>query len=157
MRGINLPEQAHYVNVLPPVDITGGKVGAEFHMKNHSKANIMVQIGVSAAAPTAILVKECSNAAGDNAVAIGFDYYAEETADGDTLSAKQTATASGITPSANNGIMYIIVIDASQLSATKPWIQVSFTNGTNSVIASISAVLTGARYAEAASTLTAIA
>lgn len=146
MKGINLAEQGHIVNVIPAIDVTGGATGDRFKMSNAGHATIIVQIGVSAAAPTAIVVKECTAATGGTATAIGFSYYAEETASGDTLTAKQTATSSGITPSANNNIFYVIELDASELSDGYPWVEVSITNGTNSVIASAVAVLSGYRY-----------
>lgn len=147
MQGINISENGHIVNVLPPIDITGGATGDRFTMKNYGHATIIVQVGVSAAAWTDVLVKECNAASGGTANAIGFSYYKEETAAGDTLSAKQTATATGIaSPSANNNIFYVIELDGSELSDGYPWVEVSFTNGSNSVIASAVAILSGARY-----------
>lgn len=146
MQGINLVEQGHFVNVLPPVDITGGATGDRFSMKHHGKAQILVQVGVSAAAFTKILVKECDAATSGTATPIGFNYYAEETANGDTLGARASVAATGLTPSANNGIFYVIDIDARELSEGFEWVEVSFTNGANSVIASACAILTGGRY-----------
>lgn len=146
MRGINLFEQAHYVNLLPPVDGTGGKTSDVFHMKNHAFANILMQIGVSAAAATKIFVDACSNAAGDNSEAIPFDLYAEETAEGDTFAARQSVTAAGYTPSANNSIMYGIFVDAARLPDDKPYVRIRLTNGTNSFLVSAVAILTGPRY-----------
>ena len=64
---------------------------------------------------------------------------------------KQSALAAGITPSAVDGVMYVLEIDASQLTDAKNWIQVVIANGVNSVIASAVAILTGARYAGVAS------
>lgn len=140
-------QEGHIVNVLPPINISGGKVGDRFHMKKHSHATIIVQIGVSGSAPTAILVKECDAASAGTANAIGFDYYAETTDAGDTLGAKATASASGITPSANNNIFYVIELDHRDLSDGYPWVEVSITCASgNSVIASIVAVLSGSRY-----------
>lgn len=147
MRRFYAAQEGHIVNVLPPIDITGGATGDRFKMTNYSHATIIVQIGVSAAAPTKIIVKECTAATSGTATAIAFDYYAEETAAGDTLGAKQTAAATGITPSANNTIFYVIELDARDLSDGYPWVEVSITNASgNSVIASIVAILSGARY-----------
>lgn len=148
MRGINIAEMGHIVNILPAVDITGGVTGDVFSMKNYGHASIVVQVGVSAAAFTKIIVNECSNFAGDNAVAIPFRLYSEETDAGDTLGAGEEVAAAGKTPSANNNIMYVIELDAAALSEGKHFVQLSLTNGSNSVIASAIAILTGARYAE---------
>lgn len=147
MQGMDLAVQGHIVNVLPPQDVSGGAVGDRFKMSHHGKATIVVKIGVSAAAPTAILVKEADAASGGTATAIPFSYYAEETDAGDTLGTRQAATAAGITPSANNNIMYVIDLDARELSEDTKWVEVSITNASgNSVLADITAILTGARY-----------
>lgn len=156
MKGIVLAEQGHFVNVLPPIDITGGAVGDRFSMKNYAHATIIVQVGVSAAAFTKIIVKECNAASGGTANAIAYQLASEETALGDTLSDFETVAAAGKTPSANDNIFYVIELDASELAEGFEWVEVSLTNGTNSVIASVLAVLTGARYQEVA-TRTAIA
>lgn len=150
MRGINIFEQAHLVNAIPPINGTGGKSTDVWHMKYHRWANIILQIGVSAAAATKILVFGCTDAAGTNPTAIPFTLYKEETALGDTLSAKEAVTAAGYTPSANDNIMYGILVDASELPDDKPYMYVQVTNGTNSVILSAVAILTGARYSGSA-------
>lgn len=147
MQGITIAEQGHIVNILPPVDITGGATGDVFSMENYGHATIIVQVGVSAAAFTKILVNECTSFAAAGATAIAFDYYAEETAAGDTLTARTAATAAGVTPSANDTIFYVIELDASQLSDGYNFVQLQLTNGTNSVIASAVAILSGSRYA----------
>lgn len=146
MRGIALAEVGHIVNILPPIDITGGKNGDVFSMENHSHATIIIQIGVSSAAFTKILVNECTSLAGAGATAIAFNVYKEETAAGDTLGARTAVTSAGLTPSANDTIMYVIELDAAELSDASHFVQLSLTNTTNSVIASAVAILTGARY-----------
>lgn len=156
MKGIVLSEQGHIVNVLPPIDITGGVTGDRFSMKNYGHATIIVQVGVSAAAFTKIIVNECNAAASGTATAIAYTIRAEETDGGDTLGAATAVAAAGQTPSANNNIMYVIEIDASELTSGFEWIELSLTNGSNSVIASAIAILSGARHQEAV-TRTAIA
>lgn len=151
MRGLTLAEDTHVVNVLPPVDISGGKTGDVFTMEGHAHATLLLQVGVSAAAFTKILVNACSDFAGTGAEAIPFAYYAEEDSAGDVLGTRQAATAAGVTPSANDNIFYVIELDAAELPADKPFVQLQLTNGVNSVIASAVAVLSGARYAGEAS------
>ena len=146
MRGENLFEQAHFVNLLPAVDLSGGKLTDVFHMKFHRWANIFIGIGVSAAAFTKIIVEACTDATGAGNEAIPYTLYKEETAAGDSFSAKEDVTAAGYTPSANNDIMYGIFVDSAQLPDDKPYVRVSLTNGANSVIASAVAILTGQRY-----------
>jgi hypothetical protein len=153
MKGFVIAEQGHIVNILAPVDITGGKTAQAFSMKNHGHASILLQVGVSAAAFTKILVNACTDASGSNPTAIPFALYAQETAGAshDVLGTRQQVTSAGYTPSANDGIFYAIEIDASELPDGSPYIQLQVTNGTNSVIASAVAILTGARYAQVAS------
>lgn len=146
MKGMVLANEGHYVNVIPPIDVTGGVAGDRFTMKNHQHATIYVNVGVSAAAFTAIVVKECDAATGGTATAIPFTYYTQETAAGDVISGKLSALAAGVTPSANDDIFYVIELDAQELTENFHWVEVELTNGANSVIASVNAVLTGARY-----------
>jgi hypothetical protein len=141
-------EGLHFVNVLPPVDVTGGAAGARFHMRYYKKALVALQVGVSAAAFTKILVKSCSAASAGTATAIAFSYYACETDASDVLGARTASLAAGVTPSAANNIMYVIEVDAAELLDGHDWVEVSVTNGTNSVIASALAVLSGTRYGQ---------
>jgi len=145
---MNIAEEGHVVNILPPVDITGGKTGDIFSMENYDHVTIIVQVGVSAAAFTKIIVNECTDFAGTGATAIAFNVYKEETAAGDTLGARTAVTSSGVTPSANDNIFYVIELDASELSDGSNFVQLSLTNGANSVIASAVAILTRSRYAQ---------
>jgi hypothetical protein len=147
MSKIELAEEVHTVNILPPVDITGGAAGDVFTMKNHQHASIVVQVGASAAAFTKILVNACSDFAGSNAEAIPYRLRSEETAAGDTLGAKEDVAATGKTPAAADNIFYVIDIDGDELPDGKPFVQLSLTNGVNSVIASAVAILSGSRYA----------
>jgi len=146
-RALNLFEEAHVVNGLPPINATGGKASDIVSMKNFRGVNFLWQIGVSAAAPTKIFVYACDDAAGTNPVAIAFKIYKSETALGDIWGAATDVTAAGYTPSANDNIMYGIFVDAQALASSgKGWIYSQLTNGTNSVIASCAIIMTGAGY-----------
>ena len=150
-QGFVMSEVGHIVNLIPPVDITGGATGDRFSMENWTHASIIVQVGVSAAAFTKIILRECDAASGGNAVDIAFTLYAEETALGDTLGAKEDVAATGRTPSANNTIFYVIELDARHLADGFHWVELALTNGSNSVIGSAVAVLSGGRFANALS------
>jgi hypothetical protein len=154
MKGYVIAEEAHVVNILPAVNITGGVTAQAFSMKEHGHASILIQIGVSAAAFTSIVVNECSSAAGANPAPIPFALYAQETAGAasDVLGARQQIPATGYVPSANDGIFYVIEIDASELAQGFPYLQVVLANGSNSVIASMVAILSGSRFAGVSST-----
>lgn len=148
MKGFVLAEQGHLVGVTPPIDITGGASGQAFSMKNFEHASILLMVGVSAAAFTKILVKQCTDAAGSNPVAIPFSLYAQEVAGAshDVLGVRQNVAAAGYTPAATDGIFYVIELDASELADGSPYVQVVFTNGTNSVLAACVAILSGGRF-----------
>lgn len=148
MKGITIAEECHIVNALPPLDIdTAAQTTDWLHLKNHSHVTFIIQMGVTGAT-CAVTVEEASDASGTNNTAIAFAYYKEETANGDTLAARATATSSGITTSGNNGIMYVIEIDASQLSDTKPWVAVQFADPGAATFASCVAILSGSRFAK---------
>lgn len=147
MSGFVAAEMGHIVNLVPPVDISGGVTGAVFNMENWDHATIIVQIGASAAAFTKIIVNECNTQAAGDATAIAHYIYKEETATGDTLGARTAVLAAGTTPSANDNIFYVIELDASELRPCHPYVQLALTNGVNSVIASAVAILSGGRFA----------
>lgn len=157
MKGFNVAEHGHVVNILPPVDANGGKNSDVFSMEGYAHASIIVTIGVSSGV-AAITVEECDDFTPSASTAIGFRYYAETTAAGDTLATKATATTAGITPSANDNITYVIEIDASELTDGYPNLRVVFADPSASCIVSAVAVLSGSRYAgDPANVATAIA
>ena len=141
-------EAGHIANILPPIDSTGGATGDVFSMRRYQHATIIVQIGVSAAAFTKIIINECTSFAAAGATAIAHYIYKEETSLGDTLGARTAVAAAGTTPSANDNIFYVIELDHDELSDGSPYVQLSLTNGANSVIASAVAILSGSRYGE---------
>ena len=142
-------QEGHPLPLLAPIDATGGKASKAFNFSKYTHASILVAIGISAAAPTAILVEACTaqDGSGTN-TAIPFTYFACEAADTDVLGAKQTATSAGITPSANDDIFYQIEIDSIELPAGSSYLRVHITNGANSCLAAVVAFLSGARYAQ---------
>ena len=151
MKGMTIAECCHVVNILPPIDVdtAGGLAQSEvFSMENHAHATIIVQCGVTDADAGFITIEECDNFTPSNDTAIGFSYYAEETALGDTLGARTLAVAAtGIDVSANNGTLYVIEIDASELSDGYPCLVLKWSNPGGSTIVSAVAILSGSRYA----------
>jgi hypothetical protein len=147
MKGINLAEQCHIVNILSPQDVDNGKTSDIFSMANYAHATILVTCGSTHSDAGNITIEECDDLDGTNDTAIGFSYYKEETAGGDTLSAKQTATAAGIDVSASDNTIYVIEIDASQLSAGYPCLCLKWSDPGGATLGSAVAILSGARYA----------
>lgn len=158
MRALNIFEQAHVVNALPAIDITGGKLTDVWSMKYFRGANILISIGVSAAAFTKILLFACDDFAGTNPVALPFKIYKCETALDDRFGANVDVTAAGYTPTANDNTMYGIYVDAQALASLgKECMYVQLTNGANSVIAQVDVILTGTRFGGPNNGVTAIA
>jgi hypothetical protein len=155
MKGTVIAQQMHAASVLAPVDITGGKTGRWMSLAQYGHITFFIPIGVSAAAFTKILVNGATSAAGAGSTAIAFDLYTAETTTVDLLASKQRIAAAGYTPSATDDIFYVIEVDASdvvaQLGETFKYVTVQLTNGVNSVIAAVFAVLSGARFAGDAS------
>jgi hypothetical protein len=147
-KGINIVEECHVVNILPPLDIDAAAQTSDyFSMAKYQHASIIIQLGVTGAAST-ITVEESDDNAGSNTTAIAFSYWKEETAGGDTLSTKQAATTAGFATSTNDGIFYVIEIDASQLSDGFPYLVVKSTDPGAATFGSMVAVLSGNRYSE---------
>ena len=149
---LTLAQDTHIVGIIPPVDVTGGKISQAVSAKLAKKISIILAIGVSAAAPTGVTLQagtataaEGTNVAG--AAAIPFDLYKQETAGAanDVLGPRTAVTASGFVPSANDNIFYVLEVDGDNLPAGSPYVQLVIANGTNSVIASAVAVLSGLR------------
>lgn len=143
----NIAEEMHVVNILPPQDVDSGKTSDIFSMKNYAHATIIVQCGATHADAGNITIEECDDLDGTNDTAIGFSYYKEETAGGDTLSAKQIATTAGIDVSANDNTTYVIEIDASQLTDGYPCLCLKWSDPGGATFGSAVAILSGARYA----------
>lgn len=153
-QGISVAQKCHTVNVLPPVNVTGGTVSQAVKMALAAKLSFILQLGVQAAAMTTVSVQAgtATAAVGSNvagAAAIPFDVWKQETAGAanDVLGTVTSETTAGFTPSANSGIFYVIEVDAANLPAGSPYVQLVLTNGTNSVIASAVAILSGLRFA----------
>ena len=149
-KGIVLGEDLHIVLATAPVDINGGVSSDVWSMANHSHASILVMLGATAGATT-ITVEECDDFGPNANTAIGFSYYAETTAGGDTLGARTTVSSAGFEASQNGGVFYVIEIDASQLSDGRPNLRVVASNPSASVLGAIVVILSGSRYAQESS------
>lgn len=142
-----LAQSGHAVMALAPIDATGGKHSAAINLKNYSHLSALIGIGVSAAAPGAITVEACTAQDGTGATGIAFNLFKSETAAGDVLGPVVAVAAAGYTPPATDNIFYVIELDRAAMPAGSSYVRVSIANTTNSVIACIFFVLSGANYA----------
>jgi hypothetical protein len=146
-KGFVLAEEGHVVQALAPVDCNGGKSSDIWSMANYSHASIVLLLGVTGGATT-VTVEECDDFTPSNSTAIAFSYYAETTAAGDTLGARTAATTAGFAASTNDGVFYVIEIDASQLTDGYPNLRVVLSDPSGATFGSITAFLSGSRYGE---------
>jgi hypothetical protein len=143
-----IAEEAHVVNILPPQDVDTGKTADIFSMKNYSHATIIVTCGSTNADAGNITIEECDDFDPTTDTAIDFYYYAETTDGGDTLGERTKAeAATGIDVSANDNTIYVIEIDAADLTDGYPCIELKWSDPGGATYGSAVAILTGARYA----------
>lgn len=150
MNGWVIAEAGHVINVIPPVDgNAGAPVTAQgFSMRGYNHATIIVQLGVTAAAPTSIILKAAPTLAGSQ-TAIGFRAAAQtgSGASQDVLGALTAYASTGITAvTSNSKTFYVIEIDASELPDGSPWLFLALTNPASSVLCSAVAILSHGRY-----------
>ena len=137
-----------FVLGIAPVDIdAGAQTSDAWDTSRYNKTSILIMLGVTGAAST-VTLEECTAADGTGATAIGYSYYAEETAAGDTTGARTAATSSGFATSTNDGVFYIIELNAEDLSDGSEWVTVHMSDPGAATFASIGVVLSGARYGE---------
>ena len=147
-KGLTLAEVAKIVNMLAPVDINGGVSSDAVKLTEAGHLTLIIQVGVNAGTST-FTITENTNASQGGATAIAFASYSEETAGGDTLGDRTATGVGGIATSTEDGIFYVVEIDASQLTDGKPWVEVIFSNPSASIIASVVGILSGLRYKQA--------
>ena len=178
MNGFNLSEAGHLVLALAPQTISGGATAQAFHMKEAEHVSIVVAFGQIAGSPvtnpTAIVLKQCTDANGSNATAItSFRYYYQtvkgaghDILDGygaclsnsPNLPPNYTTGGTGITvlPTDCTNLIFVIEVDAAELESIAdavgpqteyPYLQVVITNGANASYCAILAVLSGLRHA----------
>lgn len=145
-KGFVIGEEGHVVNILPAQSIGGAVTSDIFSMAGYSHCTILVSAG-STNADAGNITIQAGTGFSTTTTQIDFAYYAEETAAGDTLATRVVAAAAtGIDVSGNDNIMYVIEIDAAELPAGKPNLQLLWSAPGGATIASAVAVLSGARY-----------
>jgi hypothetical protein len=150
-RGIYTAQEEHLVNLIPPVDVNGGKTSGVINLKNYAHLTIILQFGATSAVPSKVSLLASDNGSPESTAALGFDVFKCETAygsaNGDVLGARVAATAAnGFAPSGTDNIFYVIEVDAATLPAGKNYVELVLANPSGACLASAVAVLSGARY-----------
>lgn len=148
MKSTVLAQEGHIVNILPPQDVSGAVSSDVFSLEGYAHATIIIQCGSTNADAGNITLEECDNFTPTTHTEIVFNYFAEETAGGDKLGAKTTATVAGIDVSANDNTTYVIEIDGSQLTDGYPNLRISWSACGGATYGSAVAILSGSRYAK---------
>lgn len=152
MKGINIAEECHVVNALPPVSLAAGLTSDYWSMAKHSHVDILILLG-AAVQVAQVTVFQSEDASGTGEDAIPFKYYSEVTAAGDVLDRQTDAATAGFaTASAGTAnTMHVISVDASELAADHPFMCVKLTGAGGAQLGAVVAILSGSRYAEESS------
>jgi len=141
-----LSEMGKPVAGIAPVDIGGvAKTSDYWNMENYDHVSIIVYCGAITNSATIILY-ESDDASGSNKTAIAFNYY-QITAG--VTGARTANAATGLVTGTTNGSMWVIEVDAADLSDGYPFMTMVTDTAAANVI-TIIPVLSGARYAQAA-------
>lgn len=178
-KGFNIAVDGHTALILPPQSIAGGVVTQPFSLKSFDHASIIIAFGATSSppvAPTAIIVNQCTSAAGANATPLSsFRYYytllggagndiLNGAAQALSMNAGRppnwTTSTAGITdfylPASLQDLIFIIEIDSADLATqnqvgpvvTLDYLQIQIVaNGGNTTMCCILAELSGARNA----------
>jgi hypothetical protein len=146
-KGFYTAQEAHIVNLIPPVSLTTTTTSAKINMKNWRHATIIIQLGVHGASPV-VTLQSSDGASPEGTTPIAFSLYKGETANtaanGDVLSARNSVSATGFTPAATSGIYEVIEVGAAGLAAGQPYLEVVLTSPTT-CLASVLVILSGGR------------
>ena len=149
MKGITIAEECHVILGIGAVDVGGvAKVSTAWSMEDYQHASIIITTGAVTDTTTFTVFNATTQACGTEA-AIGFDYYAETTAAGDTLGSRTTVENTGFASGTNNSTTFVIEVDASELTAGYNWMRVKSDAAAASMI-NVVVILSGARYASTA-------
>jgi hypothetical protein len=172
MKGFNIAEAGHVVNLLPPQNITGDSsatpINPAFSMKNYKHASILIAFGAEATQDaTNLILYLCSSAAGASPIAIPFNCYTQAAggAGNDVLTGIQNVPATGLVLSGTNAPangLIVIEIDANELEAATgaplggslgvdSYVGIGLGSPAAADFAAILVVLSGARFANVAS------
>jgi hypothetical protein len=148
-RGVNLAQEGHVVPIILPASITGGATSAVFGMRSGTKANILLQFGALAAAPTAVTLLACTDITGATSQAIPFDVYQQVLAGAgnDVFGVRTPVTAAGYVPVNVAGHLDLIEVQDDQLPQGYPYLKLVVGSPAAANFASAVAVLTGLRFA----------
>jgi hypothetical protein len=150
--GYNLCEEGHIVSLFDAGNHSTAASSEVFSMRDWEHATLIIQKGAGSACT--ITLESCDDFVPTTVDNLGFRYYVENTAAGDTLATVATATSAGVALSTNTGTLLVIEVNAEDLTPAYPCLRIKHTAATTSAWCAV-AILTGGRY-QSASTVTEI-
>jgi hypothetical protein len=147
-KGYYLSQEAHVINLIPPVSLSATTTSRKFSLANWRHASILIQLGVTGTTPT-ITLNASDNGSPETLTALPFNLHKCETdylaANADVLGARVATAAAGFQPAGTDNIFYVIELDADTLPQGSPYVEVVLTSPTT-CITSVAVVLSGGRY-----------
>lgn len=115
--------ERHIVQGIPPVaDALSGTVYSDVvNVKDYHVARFILQKGVGTTGTSTLTIEACDNAAGDNPVAITFNYQKYDNAD-DVPDDVQAATTAGFATTAGSNHLYVLEAETQRMGSKK-WIR----------------------------------
>jgi len=149
--GINIAEEAHFVNLYPPKSLNGGGSSDVFSMENYGHATIVIQLGATVGATVGVQVEECDDFTPTTHPGIaGWEYYLETTDSGDTPAAGVTSSSTvGLSLAASTNSFVIIELDGTLLSDGYENVRITIRDPAAATIGAAFAILSGSRYGQA--------
>jgi len=115
------------------------------NLSNYDKVTWVLSKNAGATGTATITVSSCDNVTPSTEVAIPFAYWV--CTSGDTFGDMQEATASGFATTAGTNQVYVIEVNASELSGTNKYIRLVGTELVNSpVTGGLTCILSGPRF-----------
>ena len=149
--GFVLAEEGHLVQLFEPLDHTAGGSSLVVNMENYNHLSIVISIGADALAAGVFFVESCDDMTPTTHTEIAFTCYKcildFEGALGDVLGAAVACTAAvGLVPTVVNNTMYVIELDADQLTSGHIGFRLRMVAPSAASIISVIGILSGARY-----------
>ena len=144
-----LLQNAKFINcVYPHADMyeTGPIYSDVINMQDYKHCTFIIQEGIGTTGTTTVTVNSCDNVSPDTATPIAFRY--KVITSGDTEGDTTAATVAGFGTTAGSYGVYVIEVDADELSGTDQYVRITLTELVDEVvIGGVMAILSGSRWA----------
>ena len=147
---MRLCEQTKIVPIIEPEDHQGGVDGDSVSLENYRHVTFIFTFGELTG--DAVLTVNSGATAGTKTTAETFNYRATsadlKNASGDALGTEATSAALTLTAATYEDRMLVVEMDASEFTASQPWITPALSDAASELLVSCVAVLSNPRYAQ---------